>query len=305
MKILYESNLDLSLIQRSIKEFGCRAEHNVHYFLNQKANNCENVIFDFGKGKLILGRYNKKLNVWSILPSGILAPEVDTASMLLEFCDYCLSEGRGMEAILEVEEKFFQELKAVLESRREAGLEISGINYVYNWPIIDLSAWDPELKGKAWHRIRNILKNFYRNNNVSLESPRNLPKESLKNIVFEWKAKRKGTDIIEFQEYLNWIDDGFAGLDYASSMCVDDQPCSITAGWRIPNSNSFYLSIILHNYKIKGIGEAMYIESLNHLKRENYDFVNLGGSEKHLLSFKEKFKPKSQYTTYDFSIKKS
>jgi len=88
----------------------------------------------------------------------------------------------------------------------------------------------------------------------------------------------------------------------AKTLYVNNRPCTITAGWRIPNSNNYYSSIGIVDYSIPDLGEITNIDDLNRLKKKGFDFVDFGGSDKVLLYFKKKFKPEKIYKTYVFSI---
>lgn len=203
---------------------------------------------------------------------------------------------------MEIEDKLFDKLKFELANLALSGLKISRANHSYYWPVIDLRLWNDDLSGKEWHKTRNMIKHLYKGNEVKIESAAKINKELLKKVVYGWKSNRKGSDRADYWHYINLIDNNFEGTDYASSVLVNGEPCSIAAGWRIPNTNSFYLSMMMHNYKIKGMGEFMYIEILKYLKSMGIDMANLGGSKKNLLAFKEKFNPHHIYKTHKFSL---
>lgn len=303
MNIIYDVSSEIERIGQSIRRFGSKPEHNVHHYMNNEPKNGKNIVFDFGDDRKILANHNEKMDVWSLFPSGVFAPEDESIGLLREFCSYCL-EKKGCEKILmELEESIFHKFNSALKLDDSGKLKISSINHTYHWPIIDLKKWDCDLRGKDWHRIRNIIKNARRKNNLSIKACSKISGDLLKNVVYEWKSSRKGTDKTDYLQYTNFIDNGFEGIDYAFSILANGEPCSISAGWKIPNTNSFYLSIILHNYRINGMGELMYIQSLNDLKNMRFDAINLGGSENSLLSFKEKFKPHQMHKTYEFTVK--
>ena len=88
----------------------------------------------------------------------------------------------------------------------------------------------------------------------------------------------------------------------AKTLYVNGKPATITAGWKIPNSNYYYSAIGIVDYSYVGLGEIANIDDLNRLKREGYKCVDFGGSDRVLLRFKKKFKPEKIYKTYIFSI---
>lgn len=288
-------------IQRSIDKFGSKPEHNVYYFFYDKPKNSRNVLFDFGRNRLILSSYDERLNVWSLFPSGILAPAEENVDLLLQFSCYCLEEKASKKVTMEIDDSIFKILKHEIKNRA-LNFRILNVNMVRYWPIINLSTWNHELNGKKWRKLRKMKNKFFKNNNINTIPCAELPKDALKKTVFDWKQNRKGRDRVDYFLYTNIIDSDFSGIDYAMSLCIGNEPYSISAGWRIPNTNSFYLSTMLHNYKISGLGEVMYLESLNHLKEMGLDSVDLGGSDNDLILFKEKFKPSYIYKTYEFSL---
>ena len=89
--------------------------------------------------------------------------------------------------------------------------------------------------------------------------------------------------------YLNFIKNDFEGTDMARSVVVNNEPCTITAGWKIPNSNNYYSAIGLYNYKYGGLGEIANIDDLTQIKKEKYEYADFGDSTESLLQFKKKF----------------
>jgi len=85
-------------------------------------------------------------------------------------------------------------------------------------------------------------------------------------------------------------------------LVIDDEPCTVTAGWKIPNTKNYYSAIGLYNYKYDGLGELANIDDLNQIKNENYKYADFGDSDASLLQFKKKFGPESFYRTYWFHI---
>jgi hypothetical protein len=165
-----------------------------------------------------------------------------------------------------------------------------------------MSKFDPMLRGKEWKKIRNIRNRFYKQHKVKVVDTKKVPKEELRRILDDWLKRRNAHDRVEKHYYVNLIENNLKGVDMAKTLIVDGKPCSITAGWKIPNSNNYYSSIGILDYSYEGLGEVTNIEDLKRLKRENYDYVDFGGSDKVLLYFKKKFKPEKIYKTYIFSI---
>ena len=303
MQVFYNASSFTDKIQSSINKFGCEPESNLFYYLNYKSKKNELVLFDFGDDCIALAEFSKSSGTWSLMPASILSPESCKLNILLDFINYCLMEAKGKKVYVEIKEALYKDLKEKYKTAA-FNLNISKINCTYYWPVIDLELWDSSLSSSFWYRLRKIKNQFYRRNLVKTVLAVDSPKKELKNIVSEWKNLRKGKDKCYNRLYLNFIDDNFSGTDFATVIYVNDKPSSITAGWKIQNTNSFYLSILLHNYCVTGLGEISYLECLNKLKDAGYKSVDLGGSYKNLLLFKEKFNPHSIYKTVEFSIVK-
>ena len=155
-------------------------------------------------------------------------------------------------------------------------------------------------------KLRNIKNKFSKFYDTSFIPSKELDKKKLMDVVLKWKKNRPKVEKNYYtQMYLNFIKNDFEGNDIARSVVVNNEPCTITAGWKIPNSNNYYSSIGILDYSYPGLGEIANIDDLNRLKRKGYDYVDFGGSDKVLLYFKRKFKPEKIYKTYVFSIVRS
>src|SRR3989338_7225793 len=118
-------------------------------------------------------------------------------------------------------------------------------------------------------------------------------------------ANRKDSNFAYSERYLKMIDLGFEGTKFATTMVVDGEPCSITCGWEIPNSDgSYYSAIGISNYSYEGLGEVANLDDLHRLKESGYGLVDLGGSPMPLLKFKLKFRPHFVYVTHTYAIVK-
>ena len=131
-----------------------------------------------------------------------------------------------------------------------------------------------------------------------------MPKEELRRVLLSWLKRRNANDKVDKDYYFKLIDNNFEGFDMAKTIYVNGNPSTITAGWKIPNSNDYYSSIGIVDYSYPGLGEVANIDDLNRLKRKGFTYVDFGGSDKVLLYFKKKFKPEKIYKTYTFSIVK-
>lgn len=286
-------------IEAGIKKYGHFAEHNYNHYLYSEAKAEKNVFFDFGSGRGVLTRFYQRGNSWSLFPNGILAPKDERLNLLLETADYVLKKKKGKKFAVEVSEDLRKE---ILKKLHMNVLRACSCNYVLYWPLYNMELWDSKLGGSKWKKLRNIKNRFLRKNAVKVVDSIKVPKEKLKEIVAKWLGKRQKNDRVDRDYYYKLIENDFKGMDMAKTLYVNGKPCTITAGWKIPNTKNYYSSIGIFDYSYPDLGEIANIDDLNRLKKEGYEYVDFGGSEKMLLSFKMKFRPEKVYKTYIFSI---
>jgi len=288
-------------IKKSLKKYGHFAEHNyIHYFYHQtKWDN--NLFLDFGNNKIVLTQFDSENNIWSLFPNGVLAPEAERLDLLLEATRYILNKKKAKKFIVEVSEDMRKDILKRYKVKNSFRACDADILY---WPVYNMDLWDSKLRGNKWKKLRNVKNRFEKRNKTRVKNSKDVPKEELKRILGSWLKKREARDRVEKDYFLNLIDNEFRGLEMAKTLYVNNKPCTITAGWRIPNSNDYYSSIGIVDYSIPDLGEIANIDDLNRLKKEGFDFVDFGGSDKVLLYFKKKFKPEKIYKTYVFSIVK-
>ena len=300
MKIYYNVMKHQKRIENGIKKYGHFAEHNYSHYLYSEAKAEKNVFFDFGSNRGVLTKFYQRGNSWSLFPNGVLAPKNERLGLLLETADYVLKKKKGKKFVVEVSEKLRKEILEKLEAR--SGLRACSCNYVLYWPLYNMELWDLKLRGSKWKKLRNIKNRFSRKNTVKVVDSIKVPKEKLKEIVARWLGKRQKNDKVDKDYYYKLIENNFNGMDMAKTLYVNGKPCTITAGWKIPNTKNYYSSIGIFDYSCPGLGEIANIDDLNRLKKDGYEYADFGGSEKMLLSFKRKFKPEKIYKTYIFSI---
>ena len=118
-------------------------------------------------------------------------------------------------------------------------------------------------------------------------------------------ADRKDSNLAYYDRYLKLIDANFDGTTFAKTLVVDGAPCTITAGWDIPNAQgSYYSAVGILDYRFEDLGEIANLDDLNRLKEAGYQFVDFGGSPIPLLKFKLKFRPQAVYVTNTYAIVK-
>lgn len=287
-------------IKKSIKKYGYFAEHNYFHYLYNQTEWDKNIFFDFGNDKILLAQFDEKNNIWSLFPNSILAPEANRLGLFLEATDYILKEQRAKKFVVEVSWDMRRKLLDRFKIRN--GFRACNGTCVLYWPMYNMGLWDSKLKGNKWKRIRNVRNRFYRSNRVRVEDSKDVPKGELKKILLSWLRKRISRDRVDKCYFLNLIDNNFKGIEMAKTLYVNGKPCTITAGWKIPNSNNYYSSVGILDYSHQGLGEVTNIDDLNRLKEKGFDYVDFGGSDKILLNFKKKFRPEKIYKTYVFSI---
>ncbi|MBI2651090.1 hypothetical protein HYX01_01340 [Candidatus Woesearchaeota archaeon] len=300
MKIINDVVKHGKIIKSSIKKYGFFAEHNyMHYLYNESSAN-KNVFFGFNRGKGILAQVNAESNAWSLFPNGILAPESERIDLLLESINYILKTQNAKKFAVELSEDIRKSLLSALN--KENNFRACSTSCILYWPVYSMKMWDSRLEGRKWKKLRNIKNRFYRKNNVEVADSRKVSKDELLSILKSWINKRIGNDSVKKSYYTSLINNNFEGADIAKTLHVNGKPCTITAGWKIPNSNNYYSAVGILDYSYHGLGEIANIDDLDRLKKNDYEHVDFGGSGKTLLYFKKKFKPDKIYKTYIFSI---
>ena len=300
MKVIYDVVKHKKGIKKAIKKYGYSAEHNYMHYLYNETKLRKNIFFYFGNDKGILMQLDKKNNVWRLFSNGILAPKSERLDLFFEATDYILKKRKAKKFVVEVSENLRKDI--INKFRIKDSFRVCNYAYILYWPIYNMSLWSPKLKGSKWKKLRNVRNRFYRSNRVRVKNSNDVPKKELKRILSSWLKRRSKNDKVNKNYYFNLIDNNFEGFDMAKTIYVNGKPSTITAGWKIPNSNNYYSSIGILDYSYPGLGEVANIDDLNRLKRQGYDHVDFGGSERALLYFKKKFRPERVYKTYIFSI---
>ncbi len=301
LKLIHDVVKHDKKIKKGIEKYGYFAEHNYLHYLYNETKWDKNVFFDFGNDKILLTQFDKDCNIWSLFPNGILAPENERLDLLLEAADYMLKKNKAKKFIVEVSEDIRKEILNKFKVRNSFRACDTDILY---WPVYNMNLWDPKLKGNKFKKLRNVRNRFYKKNKIIIKDSKDVPRDDLNQILSSWLKKRDANDRVDKEYFSNLIDNHFKGIDMAKTMYANGKPCTITAGWKIPNSKNYYSSIGMLDYSYPGLGEVANIDDLNRLKREGFEYVDFGGSDKVLLYFKMKFRPEKIYKTYIFSIVK-
>ncbi|MBN1377301.1 hypothetical protein JW949_03135 [Candidatus Woesearchaeota archaeon] len=292
-------------IQKDIKENGYMAEHNYYCYLYNNEGVEKDIYFSFDNKKGIMARHLKRNNKYYIF-SDVIAPEGKQLDILYWFLDYCLYNKNAKEVEIEFSEKLIKKLKRKIQTDiKWMKFSLSEMDYGLIWPVYEMAKWKGEkMKGKEWKKIRYYWNNFFRKYDIKIKPSKKIRNEELYKIVKLWKRKRNGEDAPVYNFFLNAIKNNFRGFDMSRTMIINNEPSSITAGFRIPNSNNYYSAIGLTNYKYDRLGEIANMDDLIELKKTGYDCVDFGGSDDSLFSFKKKFRPTGYYNTYVYQIRK-
>ena len=299
MDIITDINGSKKEIISCIKKNGFATEHNFWYFYNQQTNYIKPYFFKFNNSCGVMStRY--KSGIWEMIGE-VLAPQGKRLDLFERFLDYILISKKDKKVFTAVPESRMYGIFNML--KQSTKYKVSKPPIVYHVPIFNLKKWDESLKGKKWKKLRNVKNRLLKSYNVEILPSKEIDKKKLIDIVFKWKKYRNKVNKNENpQMYTNFIKNDFEGTDIARSVIINGEPCSITAGWPIPNSNNYYSAIGLHNYKYDGLGEFSNLDDLEQLKNKKYEYADFGQSTKSLLQFKKKFGPDNIYTSYGFYI---
>ncbi len=307
MDLIEDIHEEKRLVQESIRLFGSSPEHNFFHYMNIEEPGGKNVFISFGQGRGILAQYFKGYDEWLVV-GDVLAPENERLELLFEAISSCKGK-----FVVEATPDF---RKKIIGSAEKSGLTVGKPRFSLYWPIFDFMVWNGEfLEGGDWKKLRNIRNHLLNSHKIEIRDSIEFPKERLGQLVMDWVkgrnsrgfgVDRKSNNKAYYDRYLKLVNSCFEGVKFAKTVAVDGEPCSITAGWDIPNSdNGYYSAIGIYDYKFDGIGEFANIEDLGLIKASGCKFADFGGSPKPLLDFKMKFKPTSVYKTLTFAIRKS
>jgi len=300
MEFIREIESKKDLVLKSIEKYGCFPEHHFNHFIDLKEEDAVHVLVLFEDDMSLLTFHYEKSKTWWIITEP-LAPFEKQSDILLQFLNHVFEKEQAEKVLCEFTENFRKKIVELLD--KEGKLKARSPAYSLFWPIFEMKNWDNSLTGKKWKIIRNLRNYFLREYEPELVTDINTTsKEELNKLVKKWIETRHANDRVDDEHYYNVIKNGFEGCDSVRIFTINGKPVSITAGWKMPNSNNYYSAIGILDYDYKGIGEATNIDDLTELKKKGYDFVDFGGSNKGLFDFKLKFQPHFFYKTDFFTI---
>lgn len=310
MEIAFSKESFSEEAKKCIARHGRTPEHNYTYFLST-AEGAQSIFLQSKEGYGALANYREKAGE-AVMISEALAPREKQVEFLHEALDKCFSQLLIKKFVVEQDEALKEE---TLKSLGKSGYRATSPRYALYWPVFRMNEWAGDaMQGEDWKKLRNIKNRFYSEHKVEVVDSATIDPEKLKKIVNDWVERRKllglGTDrkdsnLAYHQRYLDMIDLKFEGTKMAKTFVVDGEPCTITAGWEVPNNpGSYYSAIGISNYRFEGLGEMANLDDLTRLKKEGYKLVDFGGSPMPLLKFKLKFRPHFVYVTQTYAIVK-
>jgi len=299
MEIISDIKSNKELIERSILKHGNSAEHYYYCYLYNIEPWEKPYYIRWDDDMAILAKHDTHDDEWYIFV-GVLAPEEERTKLLREFLDYVFSKG-AKKLWCEFKTPF---RKQTITALKDSQYKVNKINYTLTWPVFDMNQWTGEkMEGKEWKDMRYYWNKLFKNHKVEFREYSPDDKDALKAIVKQWKGERNGTDKTYDHYYLAAINNDFEGYK-TRVIIVDDKICGITAGYTLTNKSYYYSSIGITVKDFDRIGEIANMDDLITLKKQGHEIVDFGGGEKHLTTFKSKFKPTSYYKTHIFSIVK-
>ncbi len=303
---LYDDTLaERPRIEQAIRKYGYAAEHNFwwyQYYQYYYKPPQRNMFAETDHGALLTA-YNEHDDEYFVVFDP-LAPEEFRIPLLMEYITWVFSNTSAKKVWFQLERILRPEFLRALHTL-PVSCRSNRIYYTMESPIYDLREFNPELPGGHYKTLRKEIHKFYRNHTVVIRDAKGYEdREGLHAVVDGWKKKRPNHERAMMGVYHQMIDGNFEGTDEARVFVVDGKATGFNAGWTIPNSDRFYGAVGIHDYSIDDLGAMLYLEDLVFLKSRGYREVDMGGGEKSLTAFKNKFRPQSFYRTAIFSIVK-
>ncbi len=288
------------LIVESIAAYGHTPEHNVHHFLCETIG-CggEPAAFVAPSGASVwAGKYDDEYCTFS----EPLANEEQKIPLLIATVEHMLS-GPGIKKVaLELHDSTRTRFLAALPRTMRAIKP----RYSLEWPLFDMRAYNPELPGKYFKKLRNTKNHFFTSHALSVVPAAAVPSGTLANIVRAWKGMRKRNDFAYTSTYERHIAEGFPAATSARVLLVNDRPVGFNVGWNIPNRpGAYYAAMGIHDYSVEGMGVVMNLEDLAWIKTQGYHTADFGGTEANGTQFKKQFGPSSYYRSTVFAVERA
>lgn len=284
-----------NLVARCIISYGWAAEHNADDFFHSAEPTSESAFFFTPEGFGVLVQLYR--DDWWLFAEP-MAPCSMRAPLIKELCRQAFANSGIKKVVVELSSSTRLALLRILSPEFRA----AAIAETLVWPVLNLKTYDTSYGGHAYKSLRNVRNRFYRQHSVAIRDAREAPKDDLHDIVRKWKTGRHASHRDIVASYHGAIDNCFNGTYSAHIVIVDGTAEALNAGWPIPHSHRYYLATSIHTYAHWGLGEFSFMKELEWLKDENFQAVDLGGSDKKLFAFKKQFGEVTTYRTHRFSI---
>lgn len=301
MKIITEQKKILPILGFHSNKFGHTAEHNPHFLMYTDITKGHNIkYFDFGAdGGIVF--YNKD-GCWHAISEPITKSE-DKISILKNSLEFIFKDPNTERVLCEDYSKEFR--KEVVSSIKDLGLRAVRPLDIFYWPVYSLLEMPETLEGKKFKSMRYAKSRFYNNYRVAFKDALQVDKSVLFTLLNTWIKHRKAKDEILANDYIKFIENGFPKCDIRRALFLNNLLKGFTVGWHVPNSDTHYLFLNIHDYSDAYLGDFITTEHFLEAKNKGYKFLDFGGSDKKSLSFKKKFSPSNIYKTCNFSIRRS
>jgi hypothetical protein len=287
-------------ISKLIKRHGSVREHNFWFYQNQNTAYSKVYLFRHKDSGIFSIKY--KSGIWEVI-GDVLSTPGKREELFRVFLDHTLKKKKEKKIFAFVPEKLYRVVETILQ--KDGGYKFTQAPRIYYTPVFNLKKWPGTLEGRQWKKVRNARNSLQKKHKVEIIPSTEINKRKLRKIVMDWRKRRPKIEKTYYTKmYLNFIENGFKGTDIARTIMVDNEPCSITAGWKIPNTLDYYSALGIYNYRHNGLGEVANVDDLSQIKAKGYRRADFGDSTQSLLSFKKKFRPDSFYRTYWFHLVK-
>ena len=294
---IYDIAESRDLIRASISLYGYTPEHNLYDYEYALDKDTRNVFVSFSENMGLLAKEEPKSCIWWLLAEP-LAPVENRAEVIVSFLrDIFKKHGaRAVHFELRADTR-----KALIHALPK-DFRARAPSAILTTPLFEPERFDEELRGNFYKKIRSVVHQYYKAHRVEVSDAIKCAKSDLHNLIDRWRKNRVSRDRAFDDYYHNIIDNNFLGFDAARVIRADSVPVIINGGWRIPNSNSFYKALGVHDYSDRALGDVSMVEELSWLRRSGYTLGDFGGGEKHLTNFKKRFGPTSYYKSYEFTV---
>ncbi|MDA1334587.1 MAG: GNAT family N-acetyltransferase [bacterium] len=287
-----------SIVLDTIQKYGFSPEHNIFDFENVIDDYSEAFIGVIDDEYIVLTQEDDEKTWWVFADP--LAPPKKRGMAIAQFLEYVFSKEDAKRVTCEL----FSATKDELLDHLPKYLDIEPQENTLIGPIFELEQFDESLGGHQLKKIRSVVRQFNENVKIEARPAQNSPHEDAMGVIHRWIHNRTFKDEVFIEYYQRFVESNFEGAEETRVLYVNNKPVALNGGWRVPNSETFYNALSLHDYSLRGLGEIIMVEALSYLKNKGYTYADFGVGEKNLTSFKQKFCKNKLQTAYEFSVVK-